>query len=129
MKFFCKTAFKMSQIVFLTFLTLILSVILTSAGPLSKKQIYRYKNNNGNAHNKNRIEKDHRKINNNNNNNILKRKRLEAKKARLELIDEMLKFYWDTLEVFNFILPPCITFFILAIFAHNFLSSGAEGHP
>ena len=42
-----------------------------------------------------------RKINRNKSDNILRRRRLEARKARLELIDEMLEFYWDTLEVVN----------------------------
>ena len=120
-----RNSFQMFKIVILVFLTLILTVIFTSAGPLRKRQIYRYKTNNRNALDKNRIEKDQRKINHSKN-NILKTKRLEAKKARLELIDEMLKFYWDTLEV----LHTYITYFFHSrIFAHNFLSSGAEGHP
>ena len=92
----------MGKIVIFVFLTLVLLMTLASAAPLSKRQIFRFKSNR-NALNKIRIEKDHRRINNNiNNNNILSWKRLEAKKARLELIDEMLKFYWDTLEVFVF---------------------------
>ena len=108
----------MVKIVFLVFLTLALTVIFTSAGPLRKRQIYRYKTNNRNALNKNRIEKDQRKINHSNN-NILKRKRLEAKKARLELIDEMLKFYWDTLEV-NFCIPTKTYFSSFSYFCSQF---------
>ena len=96
---FVKTAFKMFKTVILIFLTLVLSTIFTSAGPLNKRQIYKYKNNDRNARdNNNRIQKEIDKSNNN-----LRWKRLEAKKARLELIDEMLKFYWDTLEVFFYI--------------------------
>ena len=88
----------MLKIVFMVFFTLVLSVIFTSANPLNKRQIQRYKNNNKNFPNRNRIQKNHR---NPNKNNILRKKRLEAKKARLDLIDEMLKFYWDTLKVFS----------------------------
>ena len=105
----------MLKIVFIVFFTLVLSVIFTSATPLNKRQIQRYKNNNKNFPNRNRIQKNHR---NPNKNNILRKKRLEAKKARLDLIDEMLKFYWDTLKVFvsshfatfnsSLFLDPCI---------------------
>ena len=108
----------MVKIVFLVFLTLALTVIFTSAGPLRKRQIYRYKTNNRNALNINRIEKDPRKIKNNN--NILKRKRLEAKKARLELIDEMLKFYWDTLEVLHTYIYVITYFFSFSHFCSQF---------
>ena len=50
----------MLKIFFMVFFTLVLSVIFTSANPLNKRQIQRYKNNNKNFPNRNRIQKNHR---------------------------------------------------------------------
>ena len=78
-------------------------LIFTEASPVKADQIERHKRRH--VFNINRLERKQstlqRKINRNKSDNILRRRRLEAKKARLELIDEMLEFYWDTLEVVN----------------------------
>ena len=93
----------MPNLMIVLILGLAFFLIFTEASPVKAVQIERHKRRH--VFNINRLEKKQsilqRKINRNKSDNILRRRRLEARKARLELIDEMLEFYWDTLEVVN----------------------------
>ena len=93
----------MPNLMIVLILCLAFFLIFTEASPVKADQIETHKRRH--VFKINRLEKKQsilqRKINRNKSDNILRRRRLEARKARLELIDEMLEFYWDTLEVVN----------------------------